>query len=487
MNGTTEKKNIPCVMVIFGASGDLTRRKLIPALYRLESAGLLPEPFKIVGFARSVMADESFRSELRQAVTTFSKNRFDEGVWQRFESRLFYVSGQYDKPEDFISLKTRLTTLKPCGEECKELFYLALPPETMETVLATMEISGLICRCKTQTPCRVMVEKPFGNNLISARRLNEQLSRLFDPTHIYRIDHYIAKDTIRNLMVLRFANAIFEPIWNRNYIDSVQITAAEKIGVENRGGYYDQAGVVRDMVQNHVMQVLSLVAMESPVFGSPGSVDDQKLSILKSLAPITQEDFVFGQYEGYRNEKGIDPQSKTPTFVAMKLSIHNWRWFGVPFYVCSGKSLEKSLTQVFINFKRIPLCVLNNPNLCQNVASNRLILRLQPDEGISLRVSVKSPDLEDRIEPVHLDFQYASLGKKMPDAYERILLDGLMGDPMLFWSAESIEAAWKVVEPLISSKVSDDNLFSYTPGSWGPKQAVDLLKRDDRTWLSANE
>jgi glucose-6-phosphate 1-dehydrogenase len=471
-------------MVIFGASGDLTQRKLIPALYNLEANGLLPENLKIVGYARSKMDHESFRSSLRDATKEYLKSPFDESIWARFESRLFYVMGQYDQPDDYHKLKQTISELKPVCEKRQHMFYLAIPPETMEIVLGTMKKSGLINDCQSLSPCRVMVEKPFGNDLTSAKRLNHMLSNLFDPSCVYRIDHYIAKDTIRNLLVLRFANAIFEPIWNRNYIDSVQITAAEKIGVEGRGGYYDQSGIVRDMVQNHVMQVLSLVAMESPVVGYAGSIDDQKLQILKSLSPIQQEDFVFGQYQGYRNEKGIDAKSMTPTFVAMKMAIHNWRWFGVPFYVRSGKSLAKSVTEVIINFKRIPLCVLDNPELCQNVQTNRLIIRLQPDEGISLSISAKSPQREDRIEPVHLDFRYASLGMKMTEAYERILLDGLLGDQMLFWSAESIEAAWKVVDPLISSPIPENKLFMYEPGSWGPSQANELLERNGQRWFS---
>ncbi|NLE29621.1 MAG: glucose-6-phosphate dehydrogenase [Phycisphaerae bacterium] len=482
MTQSLTNNNVPCVMIIFGASGDLTRRKLIPALYNLESANLLPEQFKIVGFARSELNHDSFRNELKNAVETFSKNKFDPSTWQRFESRLFYVTGHYDNPDDFQKLNSLIMEIKPC-EKLHYLFYLALPPETMETVLKTMEQTQFIGKCRSPVPCRIMIEKPFGNDLAGARRLNQMLSNLFEPEHIYRIDHYIAKDTIRNLLVLRFANAVFEPIWNRNYIDSVQITAAEKIGVEGRGSYYEQSGVVRDMVQNHVMQVLTLIAMESPVVGYTGSIDDQKLQVLKSLSPIQQQDFVFGQYHGYRNEKNVDPNSKTPTYVAVKLAIHNWRWFGVPFYIRCGKNMAQSMTQVVINFKRIPLCVMENPALCRNVQSNRLIIRLQPDEGISLLISVKTPQREDRIEPVHLDFRYASMGMKMPEAYERILLDGLLGDPTLFWSAASIEAAWKAVEPLIATPCPDDKIFSYEPGTWGPQQADDLLRQDEKEWL----
>jgi glucose-6-phosphate 1-dehydrogenase len=469
-------------MIIFGASGDLTQRKLIPSLFNLEAAGLLHPDFKIVGFARSPKTPDQFRSEMREAVKKYSPARFTEDRWNRFADRLFYTAGEYHDPQAFIKLQNDIRSLKPQCPIASFLFYLALPPDITETLLTTISKAEILKKCNALGPCRIMIEKPFGLNLANAKHLNALLSSMFAEDHIYRIDHYIAKDTIRNLLVLRFANAVFEPIWNRNTIDNVQITAAETIGIEGRGGYYDHAGIVRDMVQNHVLQALALVAMESPAVGSDQSINDQKLQVFKSLAPIMPDDVVFGQYRGYRNERSIDPNSQTPTFVALKLAINNWRWFGVPFYIRSGKCLAQKTTEVIINFKPVPLCVLDNPLSCGTILPNRLVIRIQPDEGISLIISAKSPERNDRLCPAELDFRYASFGMEIPDAYERVILGGLNGDPALFWNADSIEAAWKVVEPILS--VPENGPLAYEPGTWGPQDAMNLLKHDGREWIS---
>lgn len=477
-----EDPDVPCVMIIFGASGDLAGRKLIPSLYNLECAGLLGKPFRILGYARTEMDNDAFRAQMRQSVEKYSRNKIVDEVWERFAARLYYFSGRYDDPRDYEDLERFLTVLGPRCDIQHYLCYLALPPTAIEDVLRTMEQIPFFRSAKKAPRFRVMVEKPFGTGLAGAQRLNAMLASLFDESHVYRIDHYIAKDTIRNLLILRFANAVFEPIWNRNYIDNVQITAAEKIGIEGRGGYYEEAGIVRDMVQNHVMQVLALIAMESPVVGHAESVQDQKLQVFKSLAPIQANDVVFGQYRGYRREKGVHPDSRTPTFVALRTLINNWRWYGVPFYIRAGKSLAQSLTEVVIQFKPVPLCVLDTPGLCEMVHPNRLTVRIQPDEGILLTISTKSPEREDRIRPANLEFRYSSFGMRMPEAYERVIIDGLHGDPTLFWRADGIEAAWKVVEPVLEPGAAP--LEFYEPGSWGPDMAAELLRQDGRHWLS---
>jgi glucose-6-phosphate 1-dehydrogenase len=476
----------PCIMVIFGASGDLTSRMLMPSLYSLEKDGLLHDRFAIVGFGRTQMDDGSFRQKMVEGVKAHTEpSEIVGATLDRFAARLHYVSGDYGDQAAFKGLKAAIMSLKgQCGAE-SVLYYVALPPTVCEQVLNTMKAVSFVPSEREGATERIMVEKPFGLDYESAVRLDKLLASIFEESEIYRVDHYLGKDTIRNLLLLRFANSIFEPLWDRRYVDNIQITGAESIGVEGRGGYYDEAGVVRDMVQNHILQVLSLIAMDPPVAGDAESVRDKKMEIIKSLGAIGENDFVVGQYKGYRGEKGVARDSNTPTFVALKLAVNNWRWYGVPFYVRAGKALARKFTEVTIVFKHIPLCVLDDQSLCDAIRPNVIYVRIQPDEGIRLSFSAKVPGRRDEVATAAMDFSYADFGRKIPDAYERVLLDGLCGVPTLFWRADAIERAWQVVGPLLEPTAAQ--VAEYEPGGWGPAEAEALIRRDGRNWISSYE
>lgn len=471
----------PCVLVIFGASGDLTRRKLIPALFGLEKGNLLPEGFTIVGFGRSDMSDEAFRRAVSASLPADGPADAEAALTGQFCERLHYVSGRYDDEASLVRLHEKLSQIASRCGALRYLYYLALPPDVGEDLMRTLRGIEKHRLLMNDASPAIMVEKPFGHDLASAQRLNALLREMFQESDIYRIDHYIAKETVRNLLIFRFGNAVFEHLWNRKYIDNVQITAAESIGIEGRGAYYDQAGVVRDMVQNHVLQVLALVAMEAPLAGDAESVRDKKLEVFKSLRPIRADDCVFGQYEGYRDERNVAPNSATPTFAALRVFVDNWRWQGVPFYIRAGKALAKRVTEVAIQFKSVPVCVFEDTESCARLRPNVLTVRIQPDEGIRLSFCAKVPGREDLVTDANLDFRYADLGGRLADAYERVLLDSLRCKPTLFWRADSIEAAWRFVTPLLRN--AGGTVPSYVPGSWGPGEAQEMPAQDGRSWI----
>lgn len=488
----------PCTVVIFGATGDLTHRKLIPALYNLAADCDLPLSSAVVGFARREKTDAQFRDELRESVREFSRSGFQENVWDHFAKGLYYHRSEFANDEGYEQLAKRLDEIdKERGTTGNRLFYLSVAPGEFEGILAKLNAHGLN-KTAGESWARVIVEKPFGHDLASAQELNGVVERTFAEKDTYRIDHYLGKETAQNIMVLRFANAIFEPLWNHAHIDHVQITASESLGVEGRGPYYDKSGALRDMVQNHLLQLLSLIAMEPPTDLSADSIRDEKVKVLRSLTAISGDEVarhvVRGQYVagaingkdvvGYRAEDRVDPQSCTETYVALRLTIDNWRWAGVPFYLRVGKRLPKGGTEISIQFKAAPNVLFNKS--AGKVGANVLVIRIQPDEGISLRMQAKIPGTSLRIEPVKMDFRYGtSFGKQSPEAYERLLLDAMSGDATLFARRDEVEQAWKFIDPVEIAwhqEGSTPVLAEYAAGSWGPKEADDLLQRDGRSW-----
>ena len=485
----------PCAIVIFGATGDLTHRKLIPALYNLAADGELPAGAAIVGFARRNKSDDEFRRDLEEATRKFSRQPVRDEIWKTFAQSIVYHQSEFDDESGYQSLAERLDEIdKNYGTRGNRLFYFAAAPDQFEPILKHLKAAGLNETCEGSW-ARIIVEKPFGTDLDSARELNRIIRNSFTEEQTYRIDHFLGKETAQNILVLRFANAIFSPLWNTHYVDHVQITAAETLGVGTRAGFYEQTGALRDMVQNHLLQLLCLVAMEPPTDLAADSIRDEKVKVVRSLRRWSRNEIaanvVRGQYTagaihgepvvGYRREQNVNPDSQTETFVALRLFIDNWRWADVPVYMRVGKRLPKSETDISIHFKKAPAVLFNKDLSDLNV----LVIRIQPDEGISLRIHAKVPGTSFRIEPVKMDFHYGtSFGKPSPEAYERLLLDAMSGDATLFARSDEVEEAWAFIDPIEEAWHANDapELFFYPAGSWGPEAADNLLARDGRAW-----
>ncbi len=488
----------PCTLVIFGATGDLTARKLIPALYNIALDGELPPSLTVVGFARRDWSDEYFRERMREGIEAHSRQGFSEDVWKSFSQNLFYHQSEFGDDEGYRRLLERLDQIdRDRGTQGHRLFYLAAAPGQFDDIISKVRSSNLN-EPPTGGWARIIVEKPFGTDLETAQQLNQLVAGAFPEDATYRIDHYLGKETAQNIMVLRFANAIFEPLWNNRHIDHVQITAAETIGMEGgRAGYYDQAGALRDMVQNHLLQLLCLVAMEAPTDLSADSIRDEKVKVLRSLRRFSKEEV--GQYavraqyaagsihgkdaQGYLQEDRVPEDSRTETFVALKAMVDNWRWDGVPFYVRVGKRLPKKGTEISVHFRTAPRVLLAKDAQPQD--ENVLVIRIQPDEGISLRMQAKVPGIAMRIEPVKMDFRYnTSFGRPSPEAYERLLMDAMAGDATLFARRDEVEQAWAFIDDIRQAWDAPDApaLHTYESGTWGPTASDDLLEKDQRTW-----
>jgi glucose-6-phosphate 1-dehydrogenase len=485
----------PCIVVLFGATGDLAQRKLFPAIFELARGGHLPENFALVAFSRSAQDDDAFRAQVKEALQKFARTQpLDEKTWERFASRMECISGGYDDPAAFERLRQRLEEAeKRYGTQGNQFYYLATPASTFPTLLKGLSGAGLLPRQEQpgQRPWRrLVIEKPFGRDLETARELNRNLSSVLDERQIFRIDHYLGKETVQNILVFRFANLIFEPLWNRNYIDHVEITATEMLGMEGgRGRFYDETGVIRDMVQNHLLQVLALCAMEPPTSFGAEDIRDEKNKVFRALRSLEGSDVathvVAGQYRGYREEQGVAKDSRTPTYVAMKMNVDNWRWQGVPFYLRAGKKLAKRLTEVSIHFKQVPISLFSTSDACQRLQPNVLRLRIQPQEGIALSFESKVPGEDVSIAGVTMDMGYEkAFDKPVPEAYERLLLDCMRGNATLFARKDSVEQAWSYVTPILQALESGvgGSVQEYAPGSTGPDAAAAMLARDGRRW-----
>ncbi len=521
----------PAMMVIFGASGDLANRKLLPAIYKLSQQRLLPPNFVILGYARSPLSDDEFRHRARTSMVGNSEVEFQSAAWDAFAPRLFYISGEYDDDKGFERLQERISTLEEQWNiGGNRLFYLSTPPSVYEPIITCLGNADLVKPAGGHNWTRVVIEKPFGSDLQSAHKLNDHVLSVFDEDQVYRIDHYLGKETVQNVLVFRFANGIFEPIWNRNYVDNVQITVAESIGVEGRGGYYERSGALRDMMQNHLMQLVSLTAMEPPIAFDAKAVRDQKVNLLQAIRPLSLDEVpdyvVRAQYNAgtadtrpvpaYLEENGVASDSTTETYVAWRLEIDNWRWQGVPFYLRTGKALPRKASEISVTFRRAPHLLFDSTEgfdgasgqgetglqaaiqrerlIEDSLSRNVLTMRIQPDEGITLKTLAKRPGPSVNLTPVNLEFTYGHSFGDPPDAYQRLLLDVVLGDSTLFTRRDEVELAWqRITQVLDGWQVQEEQssngsqpfrLPKYPAGTWGPKEADGLLEKEGQHWIA---
>ncbi len=477
---------LPVSIIIFGASGDLTQRKLVPSLFNLYRKGRMPKQFRIVGFGGTAFSDQQFQAHLTEGMKQFASFEFKNEEWDAFVSNLVYQQGHYTNLDDFKKLGSFLKTWEISSGN--RIYYMATPPGVFPNIIDLLGATDQLTEYSGWR--RVVIEKPFGTDLASAHSLNEQIHKTLSENQIYRIDHYLGKETVQNILVTRFANTIFEPLWNRNYIDHVEITVAEEVGVEHRARFYDGIGVLRDMFQNHLLQLTTLVAMEPPASFEATALRNEKVKVLSSVKPMKEEEVarrtVRAQYEGYRAEEGVKEQSTTPTYAAIRLQIDNWRWQGVPFYLRSGKRLKEKLSQITIQFKEPPHLLF--PTKDGRLTPNMLVLYLQPDEGVHWRFEAKVPDTVSEMRSVDMEFHYADSFRTttLPEAYERLLLDTITGDASLFTRADEVETAWGLIDPIIQAwddPSSKQPIASYQSRSWGPVEADELLDKDGgRKW-----
>lgn len=489
-----------CILVIFGATGDLTARKLIPALYNLAKDGQLPGHFACVGFARRPKTDDEFRNEMHKAITQYSRSQpIDDQLWKSFKEKLFYSQSNFDEDEGYEKLKEKLQHLDTqLGTKGNRVFYLSVQPSYFTTIVEKLNQHQLLYSTAIKNKwSRIIIEKPFGEDANSAVQLQQELMQFLDEDQVYRIDHYLGKETVQNLLVFRFGNSIFESLWNNHHIDNIQITVAEEMGIGSRGQFWEEAGMLRDIVQNHMMQLLSLVAMEPPINLHASSIHDEKVKVIESIRPLPEDRIneftIRGQYgpgyingelvKGYREEEKVNPNSFVETYVALQLFIDNWRWAGVPFFLRAGKRLPKRATEIAITFKKAPGYLFQG--VSSTIDSNVLAIRIQPDEGISFRINCKVPSLQNVMQPVKMDFRYGSyFGSTPPEAYERLICDCMAGDNTLFARDDEVLASWKLLTPILRywEKHPPYEFPNYASGTWGPEEAGEMLKNQNRHW-----